>query len=272
MTKSPLTAFTIVQNEDYFLDVWVSHYSKHIDKKDLYILNHNSSIPSSLEALDRARAAGVNVIPVHRFYSFDHLWLVDVVSSFQEFLLKSYSVVIFAEADELIVPRPDVYKEGLRSYVLDKISKEAGVIRCRGYTIQHAPSEEPPIDFTKPLIPQRSYWKGTTIYDKPVVASRPCKWTIGFHNLTHVELPVDNNLFLVHLHRMDYGYCKAAHREKASRDWNAYDVSKSYGRQNSLFEGDVFDEWFFKGVVPGLNNQLRGSPRERIPHYMKDAF
>lgn len=272
MSKSQLSAFTIVQNEDRFLDIWIDYYSKHIDKKDLYILNHDSSIPSSLEALERAKASGVNIVPVHRSYSFDHVWLIDVVGSFQEFLLKSYSVVIFAESDELIVPRPDVYKDGLRSYVLNKIGSNPDVIRCRGYAIEHAPSEEPPIDFTKPLTAQRSYWKGTTIYDKPVVASRPCKWTIGFHNLVYTELPVDNNLLLVHLHRLDYDYCKAAHREKAARNWSPYDVANNYGKQNSLCEGALFDEWFFKGTVPGLNNQLRGSPREKIPHYMKNAF
>jgi len=272
MSKSQLAAFTIVQNEDRFLDIWIDYYSKHIDKKDLYILNHGSSTPSSLESIERARASGVNIVPVHRFHSFDHEWLRSTVCQFQSFLLHSYSAVIFAEADELIIPKLDAYKDGLRSYVLDKIGSKPDVIRCKGYSIEHLPSEELPIDFTKPLMAQRTYWKGTTIYDKPVVASRPCTWILGFHNLAHTDLPVDNNLLLIHLHRLDYDYCKAAHREKAARAWNPYDINNSWGLQNSLHEGKAFDDWFFEGSVSGLGNQLRGGPRERIPHYMKDAF
>lgn len=272
MGKSQLAAFTIVQNEDCFLDTWVSHYSKHIDKKDLYILNHNSSMPASLDSLEKAKAAGVNIVPVHRLHSFDHEWLRTTVCQFQYFLLKSYSVVMFSECDELIMPRPSVYKDGLRSYVLNCLETKSSVVRCKGYSVEHSPSEEPSIDFTKPLMAQRAYWRETSMYDKPVVASRPCNWTIGFHNLSSVNLPVDNNLLLIHLHRLDYNYCKAAHCEKATRNWNPYDVANNYGKQNSLHEGQPFDEWFFKGIVLGLNNQLRGGPKERIPHYMRDAF
>lgn len=272
MAKSQLAAFTIVQNEDHFLDIWIDYYSKHIDKKDLYILDHDSSIPASLEVLDRARSAGINIVPVHRFHSFDHLWLCDVVCEFQSFLLQSYSTVIFAESDEIIIPKLDVYKDGLRGYVLGNMGLEPKVIRCKGYTVEHVPSEEPAIDFSKPLMPQRSYWRATTLYDKPIVANRPCRWTLGFHNLAHVELPVDKNLLLIHLHRLDYEYCKRIHKERASRNWNPLDIKNSYGRQNSLYDGKEFDAWFFEGLVKNMNNQLRGGPREKVPHYMKDAF
>lgn len=272
MVKNQLAMFTIAQNEDRFLEIWLDYYSRHISKKDLYILDHNSTIPSSLEVLQKARSSGVNVIPVHRYHSFDHMWLKQVVMDFQYFLLDSYSVVIFSEADEIIIPKLDSYKDGLRSYVLDKIGDEPNVIRCKGYTIEHVPSEEPAIDFTKPLMAQRSYWRATLLYDKPLVANRPCVWTLGFHNLAHANLPVDNNLLLIHLHRLDYDYCKRIHRERADRKWSPNDIKNHWGRQNALCDGPEFDKWFFEGYVANMGNQLRGGYKEKIPHYMREAF
>lgn len=237
-------AFTIVQNETYFLDIWVKYYRKYFNVGDLYILNHNTARCDALTTLTRYRSIGINIIDVHRDFSFDHHWLRDIVQAFQSFLLLSYDSVLFAESDELIITDPEVHSNGLIGLLEAK-----DVYRCIGYNIIHYYKEELAFDFeTDPLLYQRKWWHRATNYDKTLISNKTLNWHIGFHScMAQPEKPTDG-LYLAHLHRLDYSLCKIRHKEQANRKWSASDLAANRGQQNRIYEDDKFEKWFYNGT------------------------
>ena len=247
-------AFTIVQNEPVFLPLWLRFYGRYFDAADLYVLDHDSS-DGSTDGL----GTRCNLVRVHRDHSFDHAWLNGTVTAFHAFLLRSYEHVLFAESDEIVVADPALFR-GLDDYI-DQFRDR--VARCTGFEVVHYPDEESALRFDQPVLAQRRYWHASRSYCKPLLSAVPLSWSLGFHEAPGFpELRPDPNLFLVHLHRIDYATCVARHRQTAGRNWNPRDVQEGYGLQNRLIEGDdAFKTWFFRGLDNGA--------RERIPEHLK---
>jgi hypothetical protein len=38
-----IAAFTMVKNEKWFLPIWLNYYTKFIDERDIYVLDHAST-------------------------------------------------------------------------------------------------------------------------------------------------------------------------------------------------------------------------------------
>lgn len=246
-------AFTIVHNEALWLGLWLAHYSRFFDADDLFVLDHGSTDHSTSEL-----GGACHVVPVHRQAAFDHHWLKTVVEDFQAFLLRSYDVVLFAEADEFIVADPLRYA-GLDAY-LDALDRPAA--RCSGFNVVHQP-DEPPLRFDEPLLRQRRYWHASLEYSKRLAARIPLRWSDGFHaEFNAPDDAPDPALLLVHLHRADYDACLARHAMSAARDWNQADLETAAGAQNHIADRQAFDEWFRRG--PDLD-----APRELIPDHIR---
>jgi hypothetical protein len=247
-------AFTIVQNEPLFLPLWLQYYGRYFDQADLYVLDHNSDDGSTAEVGTRC-----NLLRVHRDKSFDHAWLNATVTAFQTFLLQSYQRVLFAEADEIVVAEPTEY-DGLDDYI-ERCPHP--VARCTGFEVVHYPDEEPPLHFDRPVLAQRHYWHASGVYSKPLLSAVPMSWSLGFHEaIAFPDLRPDPGLFLVHLHRIDYGACAARHRATAARNWNERDIRDRLGMHNRLVEEDeAFKSWFFRGED--------NTHRVRIPERLK---
>lgn len=250
MSKKRIGLFTIIQNEDFFLNIWLEYYKKYFPVHDIYVLNHSSTIESCLKILKKAKEDGINIVPVYRDFSFDHAWLRITVENFQRFLLQSYDYVVFVEADEILTPNPLSYQRGIYNYIIDTFesNNSLDVLRCVGFNVEHVPKAELKLDLSKPVLSQRSRWRRTFFYDKCLISRVPLKWVNGFHFLaTSENPPFRPELVLIHLHKMDYDLCKAKHSESAKRKWNQYDVETNQGIQNRLDSGAEFDNWFFGG-------------------------
>lgn len=234
----PRAAFTIVQNEPLFLPLWLDYYSRHFDRRDLYVLDHDST-DGTTEAVE----SRCTVVRVHRDRSFDHGWLNATVTRFQAFLLQSYKRVLFTECDEFVVADPARYG-GLADYISQC---RAPLVRCTGFEVVHYPDEEPPLRLGEPLLAQRRYWHASRSYSKALLAAEPVSWSLGFHEATsHGVLHPDPALLLVHLHRIDYAACVEKHRQTAARRWNERDLEGDLGIQNRLVEEDpAFRQWYF---------------------------
>ena len=249
--------FTIVQNEGIFLPLWLAYYERYFNRQDIYVLDHNSDDGSTVNVGGRCR-----LISVHRAESFDHFWLKTTVERFQAFLLQSHQMVLFTEVDEFVIPDPAQYSD-LAAYV---IARDGAVVRCSGYNIVHQP-DELPLRFEMPILKQRRFWQRDHCYDKRLLSNVPLTWTVGFHGeLSFGDAPPDAELFLVHLHRVDYATCLARHRAAALRPWNSRDVEERRGFQHLIVEDEAFHQWFYHGP------DLAGSALEEIPSRLRDVF
>jgi hypothetical protein len=249
-------AFTIVHNETPWLGLWLAHYGRFFEAEDLFVLDHGSTDGSTSDL-----AGACHVIPVHRGAAFDHHWLKVVVEDFQAFLLRSYDMVLFAEADEFVVADP-LRHAGLDAY-LDALDRPAA--RCAGFNVVHQPGE-PPLRFDEPLLRQRRYWHASLDYSKRLVARVPLRWSDGFHaELNAPDDAPDPGLLLVHLHRADYDSCLARHVRAAARDWNRDDVATAAGEHNRTVDRDAFDAWFRNGAD-------LAAPRELIPDHIRELL
>ena len=248
--------FTIVQNETRFLPLWLKHYSRHFDRSDIYVLDHDSTDGSTDGLEDHC-----NVVKVHRDKSFDHMWLKGTVQDFMAFLLRSYSAVLFTDVDEMIAPDPDRYPD-LPTYMA---RTEGPAACCTGYNVVHYPEEEPALDFNQPVLRQREYWHPSPQYSKRLLGRVPLAWNVGLHQEFNVPSAApDPDLLLIHLHRVDYESCLERHRSNASRDWPEDDLAFNLSWHQRVVEGDEFDDWFYRG------DDLEGNARVPIPERFRD--
>lgn len=249
--KRNRAAFTIVKNDRKYLDVWLDYYRRHFDLQDIYVLDHASHVHPPLTT---------QVIPVHNDRAFDHAWLRDTAAAFQRFLLQSYENVLFACVDEIVVPSPLSYPLGLGPYI--EINTHPAV-RCAGFDVVHRPGE-PPINWAAPLLAQRSRMIRSPLYAKTPLAREPFTWTLGFHEPRGVTPVYDDQLLLIHLHRVDHSACLARHQDHARQAWNQADLDLGYGYQNRIHEQPQFDAWFY-------DDQL-GTEEVEIPDHLKGVI
>lgn len=238
--------FTIVQDEPVFLPIWVQHYAKFFDPPDIHVINHESQPNNYQKLLKLTREHGFRHVDVFNKVSFDHEWLCKVVADYQHFLLNSYDCVLFAESDELIVP-----KDGdLRKY----IQNVDGSIACTGWEVVHRDSEPAWFPGENILGTQRTHWVRNQMWDKPLLSTKELWWTTGFHetrkkigdNFVKKDVERDDSLLLVHLHRVDFDYCLAKAKFNAQKNWSKEAVEKHQGTHNRIKTIHHMRSWFFR--------------------------
>lgn len=241
MIKKRSCIFTFVKNEKVFLLIWLRYYSKFFNKEDIYVLDHDSN-DGSIE--DCRKHYGFNVIPLHwEFY--DDIWRAKMVCSKQIELLQSYEYVLYSDADEIIIPDPEKYRD-LKHYIsnLDK-----DYVSCVGYHLIHIREKEASIDLSKSILRQRSYWYADAHYNKPLLARVPLKWYTGFHSASNCGDNVDKNLWLLHLHKMDFDLCWQKHREIASLKWHEDCIKRNHAGQFRITTLKDFKKYFQPNYV-----------------------
>jgi hypothetical protein len=234
--------FTIVKNESVFFPIWLRYYSQFFDAGDIYVLDHETTDGST-------DGSGFNREIVRYRFVEDATWLTDTVKARQRELLESYEIVLFCDADEIIAPNPLKY-DGLGDYI-DRMTAE--YVNCRGVEVIHMRDTEPPIDLSRPILEQRSWWFRNYIYSKPLLSRIPMNWVKGFHHRDDGTSNQDLALNLIHLHRMDYELTRARHRFRKSLKWNDAGGLTRSGYQNRIVETDEFEEWFYNdtaNVIP----------------------
>lgn len=163
-------AVTFEHNHSTLTDIWSKYYKPFFDE--------------------------LRIVKVGDLLATDWGGTTKYLNSLQEELFKDYDLILFADVDEIVIPNPDKYKD-LGEY-LDKFDKEA--IRCVGYNVIEMDNDKP-IDFTKPLIEQRTYWSRDNLYDKCVIITKPQHYVSNHAVANKVEQ--DPDLILLHLRDMD---------------------------------------------------------------------
>ena len=260
-----LAAFTIMQDEPEFVHPWINHYKKHVaNPRDLYVLVHAPMRPDGqpmrseeMPAWHRALALMTNhhrvtVVAVHHSSAFDHAWLAETVARFQSFLLQSYGWVLFAEADEFVLPMPDTLSPSktLLDFVRDLGVTPPSAVRATGFEIVQQAGEPsvPPhlycdgtnVNLTAGnLIDGCQFWYRSDQYSKTVLANRSLRWRVGFHKTKGVAEEIAEGLpsqvlTLVHLHKADFDLALGRSRRSSARKWSRFDIKHRQGWQNMI--------------------------------------
>lgn len=243
---------TIVRDESVFLPIWLRYYGRFFSAPDIYVLDHQTTDGST-------EGDGFTRIPVvHPEYGA--AWQRDVIQEYQHELVDRYDVVLYTDVDEIVAPDPRLGDLG--TYI-DCFSED--FVTCQGYEILHQKDHEPPFDPTRSVLGQRSTWYANSSYSKSYLARVPMVWHGGCHQRVDGMTNNDPNLYLIHLHRLDYDLCLARHQSRTRFPLAQADRDGGWGYQNQIIDPAVFSSWFF-------NDSCGGPPisPQPIPPWWRD--
>jgi hypothetical protein len=252
---------TLVQDEAILLPIWLRYYSRFFAPDDIYVLDHQSTDGST-------DGNGFVRIPVEH-ETFDNTWMRDTVQAHQHELLERYDVVLAADVDEIVAPRPDW---GTLGDFIDRFDE--AFVNCLGYEMLHLKDREGPLRTDRPIMAQRRYWFSNDAYDKAALATEPMAWELGRHPPRLGE-NLDPDLYLIHLHRVDYDICQTRHRRWHNKPWNERDLKEGWATNNRIIAGEEFERWFYRDDS-WFREDDRGQDVsdvvEKIPAVWRDAF
>jgi hypothetical protein len=279
---------TIVQDEPIFFPLWYRYYNRYYAARDIYILYH----PLPLETMTPSWLAetvgtDANVIRVHQDTSFNHTWLRQQVEKFAAFLFGSYDTVLFTEVDEIVAVHP--YKITYHDLDLRRSAdrwwsnpdcKTQPAVRCTGHEVVHNYESEDDLDVDRladGVLRYRSVWYPSVLYSKALLWRTAPAWHNGFHQAVALwdggsplstDWPMDPNLLLLHLHKLDYRIARARLARTASRNWSTADMKGRVGIQNRLRSEDELREWWFRSI----DDPSREAPLVPMPDDVKDII
>lgn len=242
MNKRDVCVFTIVQNDEWMINRWHEYYSQHFCPKDIYILDHHLRGKGCADHLGHK----CNVLPLTYGLSFDHDWLRVTVTVKQKQLLESYNKVLFCEADEFVIPDPNKYS-GLIQYIK---GFRGSIMKTVGYNITHA-SGEPDMDLSGKILEQRSQWIRSFSFDKPLLATVPVEYTVGFHNCVN-NSEQDGDLYLIHLKWMCRRYLLEKNTEICKREWSEFDWRSGRGLEHKAIDQEAIEKLYLQLGKPEL--------------------
>lgn len=207
-----VTVVTMIQNEAAMLPRWLDFYGAQVGHDNLVVLDHNTT-DGSTDDLPCTRYR----LPPEPWKRDWGLTRIQLVNGIAQGLLFCNDWVVFADADEFLVPDPDRY-DGLRHYLAHRAEEEK-VVAPVGLNVLHVAEVEPPLDDTQPLLAQREFVKFCSNMCKPQLKSTPDFWLRGFHGNKH-EYRIDPELFQLHLKYLDRDKMRelAEHRYLASTE------------------------------------------------------
>lgn len=188
---------TMVRDDDFFLQLWVNHYSQHVPKQQLFILF------DGFDQIAPPAAEGCQVIYLPRGETVQ-AWerrRRAMLADFTATLLSRFPVVVVTDVDEILTTDP-AQGHDLLSVIED--ARELGVISPFALEIMHRPSLEPAaLDLQRPILERRRFARVNASYCKPCITSQPIRWSNGGHYSTYPEFHLDERLYLFHLRFID---------------------------------------------------------------------
>ena len=238
-------ALTFVFNEKHNLPIWIKYYGELFGYSNLYVIDRSSNDGSTDDLGE------VNHIKIPR-PRFDEDAKTHLMSSFHSALTAAHDAVIVTDADEIIVPDPDHFRD-----LNDYISRmESDYVNALGIDIVHILSREMPIDLTKPILSQRAFGRFHAPECKHLLSRIPIRWLPGLHSSNKPPI-FDSRLFLFHLKLIDYGF--AMHRQQVNlgTEWSKESVAAGYG-QHHRWELELFVRQYFMVPIDMVNNNRVG--------------
>ena len=215
-----IAAVTIVYNEKVNLPIWVNYYGSQFGLENLFVLDQSSDDGSTHDL------GKVNVIRVPRS-EFDEDAKTNLMASFHKGLTSCYDTVVITDCDEILAPDPDKY-ESLADYIK---KYEGDCVNAVGVDILHLLTEEPPLDFSKPILSQRTAGRFHSPECKQLISKTPTEWLPGLH-ASNKKPFFDPDLVLFHLKVMDYGSAVKRHEVNRATVWSKKSLDHNYGEHH----------------------------------------
>ena len=180
------------------LEMWLKYYSQFFDELRVF----SCGAPEE-ELKELQKQYPFIIVPVSDdiYSNGAH----EAVFKAQKELLKDFDWTMYTDADEIVVPNLEIYKD-LKDF-MKKTSDQTPL--CFGYQVYKLKTEKP-IDYGNAVLNQRTHWvhDSSGSYNKPALSRVPCSWVLGFHKLTNmddveVRKAQDNGLYMIHLKYID---------------------------------------------------------------------
>ena len=253
--------FVQMNNEDKFFPLWLQHYEKTFDNSDIYVLDHNSDGEFRANLIKQSLEGRFNLLNVHNDKWFDHSWMRDNYIAFQKFLLQSYRVVVATEIDEFIFTDPTSKYPTLKEYIKNF---EEETVLCLGVELLSDPLKDQTIDINKKILHQRNKCKISSWYHKPAISTIPLKYIKGQHSAENISANTrqDKDLYLFHLHYIDYMWTFEKDQKRQLKDWSSYDLNINHGAQNKPKSIEETKDLFIKAFEGAID----------VPPRLKDCL
>lgn len=211
-SRSPLAIVTMTYNEGDLVSVWRRHYAAQVGDARCYVIDHGSTDGSVSDLGD------VNVVRIPRSPQDDKM-RAGFLSCFCASLLCWYDAVVYVDIDELLVADPARYNS-LLSYAASV--ERDGIRTAIGFDVIHPSSEEPTMDWSRPVSEQRRWLRFSSAMCKPVLIRQPVSWAPGFHCID--APPRFDNLYLFHLRYADRDAGLARLARTRTQPWKRHDA------------------------------------------------
>ena len=139
-------------------------------------------------------------------------------------MLEYYDAVIYTDCDEIIVPDPARYTS-LRQYIE---TKDFEYVTCVGLNLHHVLTQEPPLDFGRPILSQRKFAVFRVPTCKTAISRVLMEWLPGFHVCTRPPR-IDPELFLFHTRFMNYATSIERHLFYLQIEWSEQSLAANFG-------------------------------------------
>jgi hypothetical protein len=204
-------AFTWVWNDMVILELWCKYYSKYFEELLVLLCNTKPEYNDTLVEFKKKYNLSTERIQETEEVPDQYDRAREIVSAKQQELLKDHKWVLYSNCDEIVTTDPDKYKD-LKDFMKRTRNNWEW---CLGYEILQEP-DEPHIDFSKPILRQRTSWLKNPAMNKVLLAKVPLSWNEGCHQIEETKgLPVqtmkNKGLIMLHLKHMDF--------DAPRRDW-----------------------------------------------------
>ncbi len=236
---------TMAYNEHVMLPIWVRHYRHQCPGAALFVIDHGST-DGSTRGLD-----GIKVIPLARSPHNDDQRPV-LIASIQRGLLTDHDLVIYTDADEMLLADPR--RHGSLLAFLQTTGSD--VIAPTGLHMFQAPDEKP-LDAARPILGQRRHvWFGAGMC-KPTIARVPLRWHPGFHCCDHFP-EYRSDLYQFHLATMDREVSLRRLLLTRNMDWAPETLANGHGAHQRISDDEHIRRSY--DVPAGLLRQRPEAP------------
>ena len=206
MTKT-VAVLTMVKDDYFFLEKWVSYYGGMFGRDALYVFSHGGDP----EVARIAEGCNVIAIPDHFDEAFDaKRWRL--LNNMTNGLRNYYDFVICVDVDEFVVLDPKTGKS-----LPEFLARRRNVIITPiGVEVVHVRDQETtPID-ENGILASRRHCRYSSYFSKPCIIGKPVDLARGGHYAKEPELKVFRNLYLFHMKYADYDLFRETLRRRVA--------------------------------------------------------